>query len=389
MQKFTFKDSMIPMEAAENSPQNPSGDPVFLHDNYLEWCGNQGVPVHEDFGMNLMKVDVAPWDFYGMHGAVCLLKGRDDFNSIFLFELPAGSHSRPLQHIYEDVVYVLDGYGSTTIETPDGQKHSFEWGRNSLFSVPINTKYQHFNGSGQEPARLVSVHNFAFLINMFRNEEFIFNNPMTFPERLGPNGYFNGEGQMIELRPGRHQWETNFVADIMNFNLKGWAARGKGSSSLRWVLSDGTLGCHTSQIVPGTYKKAHRHECGTNVITIDGQGYSLLWYEGEEEFVRIDWDHGVVVTPPEQMFHQHFNTGDTPSRYLAIQFGTVRYPIRQVKKDTWGGRVDKSVEEGGAQLEYENQDPRIHRMWLDEMDRNGVPSEMGDIFDEEKIRAGN
>jgi len=28
-------------------------------------------------------------------------------------------------------------------------------------------------------------------------------------------------------------------------------------------------------------------------------------------------------------------------------------------------------------------------MWLDEMDRNGVPSEMGDIFDEEKIRAGN
>ena len=54
--------------------------------------------------------------------------------------------------------------------------------------------------------------------------------------------------------------------------------------------------------------------CGTNVFTIDGDGYSLLWYEGEEDdLVRIDWDHGVVVTPPEQMFHQHFNTGNTPS----------------------------------------------------------------------------
>lgn len=363
---------------------------VFLHDNYLEWCDNQGVPVIEGFGINLMKIDVGPWDLYGMNGAVALLKGRDDFNSIFCFELPPGSKSRPMQHIYEDVIYVMEGYGSTTIETADGQKHSFEWGRNSLFAVPINSRYQHFNGSGQEPARFASVHNFPFLINLFRNEDFIFNNPKTFPERLGPNGYFTGDGQMIEMRPGSHQWETNFVADITNFELKSWAARGKGSSSLRWILSDSTMGCHTSQIVPGTYKKAHRHMMGTNVFTIDGDGYSLLWFEGDEDNIeRVDWDHGVVVTPPEQMFHQHFNTGNTPSRYLALQFGTVRYPMTWAKKDIWSGKVDKSVEEGGAQIEYENQLPHIHKIWLDEMDRKNIPSEMGEIFDEEKTRAGN
>jgi len=363
---------------------------VCLHDNYLAWCAEQGVPILEDFGINLMKIDVKPWDLYGLDGAICHLKGRDDFNSIFCFEIPPGGKSRPLKHIYENVVYVLGGYGSTTVETPTGEKHSFEWGRNSLFAVPINTKYQHFNGSGQEPARFASVQNLPFLLNMFRNEQFIFDNPMTFPERLGPNGYFSGEGEMIELRPGRHQWVTNFVADITKFELKSWAARGKGSSSLRWILSDGTLGCHTSQIVPGTYKKAHRHSCGTNVFTIDGKGYSLLWYEGEEDdFVRVDWDHGVVVPPPEQMFHQHFNTGDRPSRYLAVGFGTVRYPIRQVKKDSWGGKVDTSVEDGGNQIEYENQQPWIHKLWLSEMDRNGIASEMGDIFDEDGIRAGD
>jgi gentisate 1,2-dioxygenase len=101
---------------------------------------------------------------YGLDGAICHLKGRDDFNSIFCFEIPPGGKSRPLKHIYENVVYVLEGYGSTTVETPDGQKHSFEWGRNSLFSVPINTRYQHFNGSGQEPARFASVQNLPFLI---------------------------------------------------------------------------------------------------------------------------------------------------------------------------------------------------------------------------------
>jgi len=286
------------MEALMSDGATDEKTRVFLHDNFLDWCDKEPVPVHEDFGINLMKIDLAPWDRYGMDGAVCLLKGRDDFNSIFCFELPPGRSSNQMQHIYEEVVYIIEGSGSTTIETPDGQKHSFEWGRNSLFAVPVNSKYQHFNGSGREPARFATVHNLSFLINLFRNEEFIFNNPMTFPERLGPNGYFTGEGEMIEMRPGSHQWETNFVADITNFELKDWAARGKGSSSLRWILSDGTIGCHTSQIVTGTYKKAHRHMCGTNVFTIDGEGYSLLWYEGkEDEIVRVDWDHGVVVTP--------------------------------------------------------------------------------------------
>jgi gentisate 1,2-dioxygenase len=370
--------------------ETKTDQPPFLHDSYLAWCEEQPVPVVEDFGMDLSKLPVEPWDLYGMDGTICLLKGRDDYNSIFCFEMKPGSTSREMHHLYEEIIYVIDGYGSTQIETPDGDKHAFEWGRNSLFSVPLNAKYQHFNGSGTEPARLASVNNFPFLIKLFRNEEFLFNTERNFPERAGPNGYFKGDGQMIEIRPGRHQWETNFVADITNFELKDWAARGKGSSSLRWVLSDSTMGCHTSQIIPGTYKKAHRHTSGTNVFTIDGEGYSMLWYEGkEDERVRIDWDHGVVVTPPEQMFHQHFNTGTTPSRYLAVQFGTVRYPMISAKMKKWTSGNDTSVKDGGNQIEYEDQPPDNHAIWLEEMDGKGYLSEMGEIFDEKAIRASD
>jgi hypothetical protein len=38
-------------------------------------------------------------------------------------------------------------------------------------------------------------------------------------------------------------------------------------------------------------------------------------------------------------------------------------------------------------LEYEDQDPRIHRKWLEAMRETGVPSEMGEIFDEPAIMA--
>ena len=94
----------------------------------------------------------------------------------------------------------------------------------------------------------------------------------------------------------------------------------------------------------------------------------------------------MVCTPPDGMLHQHFNTGNHPSRYLAVQFGSVRYPVLGMKREMWETAVDKSAEEGGAQVEYERQDPRIHAMWLAEMDRNGVKSEMGNLFDEATIR---
>ena len=38
--------------------------------------------------------------------------------------------------------------------------------------------------------------------------------------------------------------------------------------------------------------------------------------------------------------------------------------------------VSKSVKEGGDQIEYEDQDPRIHRIWLEDMRRNGAAPKM-------------
>ncbi len=42
--------------------------------------------------------------------------------------------------------------------------------------------------------------------------------------------------------------------------------------------------------------------------------------------------------------------------------------------------------DGGRQIEYQDQDPRAHRKWLDAIAENGVSSLMGDVFDEDAIR---
>ena len=45
-------------------------------------------------------------------------------------------------------------------------------------------------------------------------------------------------------------------------------------------------------------------------------------------------------------------------------------------------RSDVSMKEGGRQIEYADQDPRIHALWLKELAKTGVKSEMGSIIDE-------
>ena len=86
------------------------------------------------------------------------------------------------------------------------------------------------------------------------------------------------------------------------------------------------------------------------------------------------------------MFHQHFNVAAHPSRYLALQIGTVRHPLLEMKRQIWDVGVDKNVREGGAQIEYADQDPRIHAEWLAEIARNGVTSRMGTFIDESRFK---
>ena len=43
------------------------------------------------------------------------------------------------------------------------------------------------------------------------------------------------------------------------------------------------------------------------------------------------------------------------------------------------------MKQGGRQIEYEDQDPRIHRKFLEETRKSGVTSLMSDLFDEPAI----
>jgi uncharacterized RmlC-like cupin family protein len=346
-------------------------------DPYLDWLKGEGIPVVEGLGVHLPEVDTRPWPRCGVDGAAVHLKGRGDFVSMFVLDLPPGAASAPQRHLYEEVVYVLSGRGSTTIDCGDARTHSFEWGPRSLFALPLNAGYRHFNGSGSQRARLAATTNLPAVLNMFHNEAFVFDNPFRFGERFGEPRYFDGQGEFIAARPGQHLWETNFIPDLGVLKLQSWDERGKGSKNLMFILAGGTMHAHLSEIQAGSYKKAHRHGPDFHVMCVAGEGYTLLWYEGDADLRQVRWQHGTVFAPPDRMFHQHFNTGAHPARYLATACGSLRYPFTESKRRALMGAGDgqgavaTSVRLGGDQIEFEDQSPRIHELYLEELSRRG------------------
>ena len=115
----------------------------------------------------------------------------------------------------------------------------------------------------------------------------------------------------------------------------------------------------------GTYKKAHRHGPGAHVIILPGPGLLALWKEGERADARR-LGPGTMFSPPEWCFHQHFNTGTEPARYLALR----REGAPEHRSDRHAGRREER--RSPNQIEFEYEDPAIYEEFAAELAGNGV-----------------
>ncbi len=125
-------------------------------------------------------------------GAAVHLRGRGDFSNLFLIDIPPGKSTETQRHLYEEVVYVVEGRGSTQLEFEDGRTHSFEWQPCSMFAIPLNAKYRLHNGDGKNRAILGTVTSMPLMMKIFHNDSFIFENTHFFEDRIGKDTHYNG-----------------------------------------------------------------------------------------------------------------------------------------------------------------------------------------------------
>jgi oxalate decarboxylase/phosphoglucose isomerase-like protein (cupin superfamily) len=167
---------------------------------------------------------------------------------------------------------------------------------------------------------------------------------------------------------------TNFVSDAINLPLISAKERGAGGGHIRFNMAKGSMSSHISQFPVGTYKKAHCHGPSAHVIILTGEGFSLMWPEGEEPR-RYDWQVGTLIVPPNKWFHQHFNTGATPARYLAFKHEVALIRNSQGVPTAW---ISRRV--GGDQVDYADEGPWIRELFANELGKRGVAPRMDDVY---------
>ncbi|WAH35612.1 cupin domain-containing protein [Alicyclobacillus dauci] len=342
---------------------------------YQDWVRAEGLDIIAGhYVPNLHHVEVKPWPRRGGAGVYINHEASRHSNDCYVCDIPAGGKLAPQRQLFEEMIYVLDGHGSTSVWNDAGQKVTFEWNAGSLFAIPLNCWHQHFNGSGQEKARYLAVTNAPMVINLYEEADFVFNTPYDFKSRFsGEPEYFSNEGTQNGFL-----LETNFVANTRTLPLINAKERGAGGGHIRFNLAKGSMNSHISEFPVGTYKKAHLHGPGAHVIILDGSGFSFMWPENSP-LQRYDWQEGSMIVPPDRWYHQHFNTGKTPARYLALKYEGTSIRNEQGVPKAW---ISKRI--GGDQIDYADEDEMVRHVFEEELAKNGLESTMQPVYEAER-----
>jgi quercetin dioxygenase-like cupin family protein len=369
-------------------------EPYSSRTYYDQWCAAEGVPVHTGWdARDVRKLEIKDWKRLGVRGAIIDLTGSEATDGAFVFELAPGQSTRPQRFMFEETTFVLDGDGETTVWYERGHEQTFKWQKSSLFSPPLNTWRRHRN-RGSKPARLITFHDAPLMMDLLHNASFIFNNDFVFRDRYNNQPDFfvmndsklKGHGSAATFGEGERSdvklVETGLVPDVNQLELHEAKSRGARNKSVEMVLSENTMQTHISEFETGTYKRAHRHGPGSHVMSLEGQGYTLLWkdtphYSDSKEAMRIDWQEGSLFVPPDRWFHQHFNIGSSPARYMATTWIGGKYWAKALGG---GGRTHRlntvPFAQGGNMIDYTVEDPKVRDMFEAELKKTGVPLRM-------------
>lgn len=354
---------------------------------YVRWMKREGIPVFEGYGLeDVRQLELGAWTRTGGKGAFIQLYGMQGLTGMYVAGIPSGGALEPERHMYEEIICILEGQGATEVWRDGGGKQMFEWGPWSLFAPPLNSWHRMING-GKQPVKFLAATNAPIIMDIYHNEDFIFNCPYEFSDRYAGEEDFFSEGKKRYETGMQHIWETNFIPDVRSAGLDLRDVKGSGVMLTQFELAGNELIGHLAQWPAGKYHKAHYHGPGAILLGLQSSGYVIIWdkelgvrpYEGGrgDKVVEIKWREGSLYCPPNGWFHQHFNTGAEPARHLALRYGSRIHPVGfKVAAQRREDGVYIELKDGGTLISYEEEDPEIRRRYESALKSTGVANQM-------------
>ena len=338
---------------------------------YDEWMEETGLPIHKGYYIaDLRNLELGWWEERQCHAAFIQLLGQEGVSSTRVVEIPAGNTLEPLKPAVDEIVYVIEGRGVTSVWIGDGQqKRTFEWQQHSMFLLPRHQHHQIMNMQGEKPARLLHYSYLPMAMSAVPEPDFFFENTHDAAPDDGDEDVYS-EAKLIKSTGDKDSyvdlpayWYGNFFPDMRAWDkLDANARRGAGGKTVLIQFANSELTAHMSEFAAQTYKKAHRHGPGRVILIPRGEGYSVMWEEGKDKVV-VPWQELSMLTPPNRWFHQHFNVGNIPARYLAM------HPPMQ-----FHGHAEKLEDRAKDQIEYPDEDTFVREKFEGELESRGLKS---------------
>jgi quercetin dioxygenase-like cupin family protein len=367
--------------------------PPSPYDSFME---SQNLPIYRGIGVRRVQdLPRAPWRRLGGKGTFIQLYGTEGIWGCYVVEIPPADALNSERHLYEEVIFVVEGRGAAEIwQEEGGRRDILEWQPGSLFTIPLNTHHRLINAMGSGSALLLVGTTAPSAINLFTDSEFVFSCPYVFRDR-----YEGGDGSLkprpLELEPdpyrGLAMVKAAIIPDAVRMPLPLDNRRSPGFRRLEPHLAKNVFYQWVGQHESGRYSKAHAHESAAVLICLAGKGYTYAWpreagthpwQTGQaDRVVRQDYEPvGMVSATPMggQWFHQHFGVAREPLRLMAwfgpFGRGTGREPGRPGEEVLDKNAMD--LEEGGNSIPYWEEDPRIRQEYESAILREGVEFRM-------------
>ncbi len=367
-------------------------DGVANRSPYEKFMDSEEIPIYKGIGFhNVRELELKPWSRLGGNGAYLYLDGIEDIKGMYVLEIPGQGSLNPERHLYHAFHLVIEGRGTTEIWRDGKNKSIVEWGPGSLFYLPPNVDHRLVNATKDRVLILAST-NAPPIINLLRNQDFIFHNDFAFNEHFSGDASFYKYDEKVYAVPStkRAQARTNFYPDIVNSDLPLDNQRAPGYRRIQpaWSGFENDYCGFISQYPTGRYSRAHHHEAGAVLVCLRGAGYTFNWpvdygttpwKDGHGDRVRyVDYVPGGLVSAAPgggRWFHQHFGVADEPLRVINYWGGPGVRTYRGFDEKS-GKSGNLNISQGGRSIGYGLEDPFVRETFESRLGEFGHKSTM-------------
>jgi quercetin dioxygenase-like cupin family protein len=365
------------------------------YDRFME---EQEIPIHRGIGVHrVQELPLKHWKRIGGDATFVQLYGTEGKWGMQIVEVPAGGALNVQRHLWEDIVYVVSGRGSTEVwQNDERRKKVFEWSAGSLFAIPLNATHRIVNAT-QDPALLLVATTAPNIINLVQNTDFVFGSDFAFTDQFDEQDDFYQPKDDLVPDPvrGLAMQRTNLIPDLATCELPLDNRRSPGYRRIEPHMASETHYMFCGQHEPGRYSKAHAHESGAVLICLSGKGYTYTWpkalgatpwQDGHGDLVKMQEYEpvGMVTAAPMNgdWFHQHFGASNEPLRLLAL-FGNSDTHRRG---GTPGAEMKDyssiSLKDGGIAIDYRDEDPYVRQEYDRRLKAAGAVNRMSaEVYD--------